>query len=201
MDTYACPLSRRSVTLGLASLIGPLVAGSRSLARPDAPPLLLTSSSQFIEIEPAVEMPALRLDRIDGKSVLLTSFRGKAVLVCFWATWCPPCRRELPSLARLRDIVDPRSLEIVAVSIDTTDRPAIDAYLKRLNVTRLRPYLDPVGRIAKPTGGEAATPFVLYGMPISYVIDLHGRISGYITGEVDWTSADARALLEYYMSA
>jgi peroxiredoxin len=107
----------------------------------------------------------------------------------------------LPLLLKLRQIIDPRSLEIIAVSIDNAGRSAVEAFLKRLNVTGLRPYLDPHGRIAKRVGEQVPTPFVLYGMPITYVIDRHGRIAGYITGEVDWTSAEGLALLEYYMGA
>jgi thiol-disulfide isomerase/thioredoxin len=138
------------------------------------------------------------LERIDGKMVPLTAFRGKAVLVNFWATWCPPCRRELPLLGDLRRTMPEQSLEIVAISIDQSGRPAVEAFLKRLGVTGLQPFLDPQGRIAKQPGSKAPTPFVLWGMPISYIIDRGGRLSGYITGEAEWTSEQGRAFLEYY---
>ena len=72
--------------------------------------------------------------------------------------------------------------------------------MKRVNVTRLLPYLDPQGMITSRVGRDASTPFVLYGMPISYVIDRHGRIAGYITGEVDWIGDDGLNLLKYYMT-
>ena len=121
-------------------------------------------------------------------------------MVNFWATWCPPCRRELPLLEKLQEIVGPKLLEIVAVSIDAGGRPAVEAFLKRANVTRLRPYLDPQGRIAARIGEDESAPFALYGMPISYVIDRQGRVAGYITGEVDWTGDDGLALLKYYMT-
>lgn len=201
MDANFGLFSRRAVILGLACMVRSSIARSQTLSRADAPPFLQTNSSQFIELRPAIEPPALKLERIDGKFVGLNSFRGKAVLLSFWATWCPPCRRELPLLERLQQIIDPRSLEIVAVSIDEAGRLAVGAFLKRLNVTRLRPYLDPQGRIAKRVGEDAPTPFVLYGMPISYVIDHHGRVAGYITGEIDWTSDEGLALLRYYMDS
>jgi thiol-disulfide isomerase/thioredoxin len=199
MDANVGLFSRRAVFLGLACMVRSSIARSQTLSRADAPPFLQTNRSQFIELQPATDAPALKLERIDGKFVELSSFRGKAVLISFWATWCPPCRRELPALEKLQQIIDPRLLEIVAVSIDKAGRPAVEAFLKRLNVTRLRPYLDPEGRIAKRVGDDATTPFVLYGMPISYVIDHLGRVAGYITGEIDWTSDEGLALLRYYM--
>jgi hypothetical protein len=76
--------------------------------------------------------------------------------------------------------------------------PAVEPFIKRLGVTRLQTFLDPPGRIAKPEGGNAPTPFVLWGMPISYLIDRHGRLSDYITGEVEWTSEQGRAFFDYY---
>jgi thiol-disulfide isomerase/thioredoxin len=188
--------SRRAVVSGIACM----TASSAALSQTDGPPLLRTRSAQFIEMRPAVVAPPLRIERIDGKHIDPTSLRGKVVLVNFWATWCPPCRRELPLLEKLQEIVGPKLLEIVAVSIDAGGRPAVEAFLKRANVTRLRPYLDPQGRIAARTGEDESAPFALYGMPISYVIDRQGRVAGYITGEVDWTGDDGLALLKYYMT-
>jgi thiol-disulfide isomerase/thioredoxin len=162
------------------------------------PPVLRTMHSQFTELRPLNEVPALTLERIDHKMIALNAFRGRAVLVNFWATWCPPCRRELPLLDDLRRATAQQSLEIVAVSIDQAGRTAVEAFLKRGGVTGLRPFLDPLGRIAKQPGSDARTPFVLWGMPISYIIDREGRLAGYITGEVEWTSARGRAFLNYY---
>jgi thiol-disulfide isomerase/thioredoxin len=164
----------------------------------DSPPPLLTVRSQFVEMSPLREVPELTLERIDGKFVSLKAFREKAVLVNFWATWCPPCRRELPLLEGLRQSTANSALEIVAVSIDQDGRQAVVPFLKRLNIARLRPYLDPQGRIAKQARSDAPTPFVLWGMPISYMIDRKGRLAGYITGEVDWASDQARDFLNYY---
>src|SRR6516165_9845445 len=70
-----------------------------------------------------------------------------------------------------------QSLEIMAISIDQAGRPAVEGFLKRLGIVELRPFLDPLGRIAKPVGSHTLTPFVLWGMPISYIIDRAGRLS------------------------
>jgi hypothetical protein len=72
--------------------------------------------------------------------------------------------------------------------------PAVEPFIKRLGVTRLQTLLDPLGRIAKP-GRQCADAVRPWGMPISYLIDRHGRLSDYITGEVEW---QGRAFLDYY---
>ena len=197
MSARAGMLSRRAFVSGLVGTAVTVANTMQAATRAGGPPLLRTPRSQFIELRPLIETPALRLERIDGKSVGLNEFRGKAVLMNFWATWCPPCRRELPILESLQEATAREPLKIVAVSIDQAERPAVEAFLKRLNITRLRPFLDPLGRIAKHVGAEAPTPFVLWGMPITYIIDPQGRVAGYITGEVEWMSDSARAFLHY----
>lgn len=104
-------------------------------------------------------------------------------------------------LERLELIVGSSHLEIVAVSIDKVEKPAVAVFLKSVGVTRLQTFVDPEGRITKHVDEDASSPFVLYGMPMSYVVDRRGRVVGYITGEVDWTSDEGLALLRYYMRA
>ncbi|MCI0350691.1 MAG: TlpA family protein disulfide reductase, partial [Acidobacteriales bacterium] len=176
-------------------------AARRAQALPpaDDPPLFQTNISQFIIYDPPVAVPAVRLQRIDGKRIDIASFRGKAILVNFWATWCPPCQRELPLLNKLHDIVRSEPLEIVAISVDKAGSTAVKPFVNRLNIERLRPYLDPGGQIAKSVGEDGPAPFVLYGLPITYIIDRQGDIVGYLSGEADWTSAAGLALLRYYM--
>ena len=191
-------LSRRTFLAGWygMALTSPLGAQATSWGR--GPPVLRTAHSQFVELLSLSEVPALTLEGIDCRKVALSAFRGRAVLVNFWATWCPPCRRELPLLDDLRRTTAKQRLEIVAISIDQAGRPAIEAFLTRVGVTGLRTFLDPLGRVAKRAGSDVPTPFVLWGMPISYIIDRQGRLAGYITGEVEWTSEQGRAFLDYY---
>jgi thiol-disulfide isomerase/thioredoxin len=158
------------------------------------PPQVTTASSQFVELRPLVEAPPLELHRIDGKVVNLRSLKGKVVVLSFWATWCTPCRRELPMLERLQHLFDSRDVEVIPVSVDQAGNAVVAPFLNRIGVRRLRPFLDPEGRVGARSA-EDGSPFVLYGMPITYVIDRQGRPAGYITGEVDWTSQEAVSLL------
>jgi thiol-disulfide isomerase/thioredoxin len=191
-------LSRRTFLAGLSSMTLTSPVSAQATTWGGGPPILRTGHSQFVELLPLDEVPALTLEGVDGKKVALSAFRGRAVLMNFWATWCPPCRRELPLLDDLRRTTVEKMLEILAVSIDQAGRPSVEAFLKRVGVAALRTFLDPLGRVAKPAGSDAPTPFALWGMPISYIIDREGRLAGYITGEVEWTSEQGRAFLDYY---
>lgn len=166
-------------------------------AQADFPPLQ-TNGSQFVELRPRSDAPQLSLERLDGKSIRLDAFRGKVILMSFWATWCPPCRRELPSLQRLKAQANPRKLEIVPISVDAQGKNAVGGFLQRIGVKDLPIYLDNRQKIASRADAEANAPFPLYGMPITYVIDKNGSVVGYITGEVDWTSAEALTFLTYF---
>lgn len=191
--------SARLRTIVVALVVGVAMASpTRADPKPDpGPPPLTSSSSQFVELRPVVEAPSLKLERSDGRVVDLMSLKGKVVLMSFWATWCPPCRRELPMLQRLQQSPPDKDLEIVPVSVDQAGKVEVASFLKRIGALRLAVFLDPQGRIgARTTDGDS--PFVLYGMPITYVIDRRGHPVGYITGEVDWESKDALALLRYF---
>jgi thiol-disulfide isomerase/thioredoxin len=187
----------------MSSLVcAPIVSGmsARAATGSGRPPPLQTTHAQFIELRPLIQVPSLKLERMDGKFTSLNEFRGRVVLLNFWATWCPPCRRELPILERLLQESAREPLAIVAVSIDEGGRKVVEPFLRQVNVTRLRPFLDPNGAIAKRAGADATTPFVLWGMPITYIIDRQGLVVGYITGEVDWMTGAARAFLRHYMA-
>lgn len=193
--------ARLLLAVMVASLVGAVIASSaKAGSELDAPPPLTSVTSQFIELRPLVMAPPLTFERIDGKVTDLRSLRGKVVLLSFWATWCPPCRRELPMLEHLSR-VEGAHVEVVAVSVDPLGRSAVAPFLDRLGVTHLLSFLDPEGRVAAPLSDPQKAPFILYGMPISYVIDPRGRIAGYIIGEVDWRSQDGVALLRHYSKA
>lgn len=199
MNSESPRLSRRAVVRGV---VGATLSSSARAQFPLYPaPQLRSATSQFVELRPFIETPSLKLKRMDGKTIALNDLRGKVILMSFWATWCQPCRRELPMLERLGLIVGPSHLEIVAVSTDKAEKQAVAAFLKSVGIARLQPFLDPEGRIAKHVNEDVSSPFVLYGLPMSYVVDRRGRVVGYITGEVDWTSDEGLALLRYYMRA
>ncbi|MFZ5616044.1 MAG: TlpA disulfide reductase family protein [Pseudomonadota bacterium] len=124
----------------------------------------------------------------EGREMTLADFRGRAVLVNFWATWCAPCLKELPSLDALEGELGGDGFAVVAVAADPKGPVAAQAFLNRLKLKNLKLYADPKLSLAIATGGSAV-------LPVSILYDAQGREIGRLTGEADWTSAEAKALI------
>ena len=194
--------TRRAVLGSVLGSIAAAVAPSLSaFALSAGPPPFATARHQFIILRPARMVPPVAITRLDGSAVNFAAFRGKVVLVNFWAAWCPACRTELPILDRLQQTVGHQNLEVVAVSVDRNGRSTVVPFLRQLNIRHLNVGLDPGARPARAGDDNSATAFPLYGMPISYIVGPAGRIEGYMMGEADWSSEAARGLLDYYRDA
>lgn len=127
--------------------------------------------------------PGLRLKTLAGEELTLQSFRGRTVIVNFWATWCGPCLAEMPSLQRLRDKLAPEGVEVIAVNLkESTVR--IVPFVERLGITF------PVVRDAN---GAASNAWHVSVFPTSFVIGPDQRIAWAMRGEVDWDSAQVEA--------
>jgi thiol-disulfide isomerase/thioredoxin len=204
------PIARRAVLGGVLGAIAAVAAPSfpalalselafSELAFSEGPPLFASARHQFTILQPTRMVPPVPITRLDGSTTTFDSFRGKVVLVNFWATWCPACRIELPLLDQLQQTAGGKDLQVIAISLDRGGGPTVAPFVRDLKLRHLGIYLDPEGRIARAGDDDnAAVPFGRYGMPISYVIDPAGRIAGYLAGEADWMSDAARNLLGYY---
>jgi thiol-disulfide isomerase/thioredoxin len=199
------PLARRAVLGGVlealaAAAVPSFPALARSeLALSEGPPLFATARHQFTILQPARIVPPVPITRLDGSTTTFDSFRGKVVLVNFWATWCPACRIELPLLDQLQQTAGGKDLQVIAISLDRGGGPTVAPFVRDLKLRHVGIYLDPEGRIARAGNDDnPAIPFGRFGMPISYVIDPAGRMAGYLAGEADWMSDAARNLLGYY---
>ncbi len=135
--------------------------------------------------------PAPQVILIDhsGKSVTLDSFRGRPVLINFWATWCAPCIQEMPSLVRLQEKLG--GLTILAVSEDRRGAELVDPFVEKHGVEKLAIYLDPKSEVGHAFGVE--------GLPTSVLIDRDGRIRGELQGAADWASGDMVKRLSSYV--
>jgi thiol-disulfide isomerase/thioredoxin len=129
-----------------------------------------------------------RLPARGGGDFDLASMHGKTILVNFWATWCPPCREEMPSLSRLAQQFDPRTFEVVTVSVDEGWEP-VDRFLAQPK-TPFRVVLDEGARVSRTYG---TTKF-----PESYLVDKDGRLRLKFVGPRNWLDPNVATLLEAY---
>ena len=132
------------------------------------------------------EHPTLKLATVDGGEYDLAARRGKWVVVNFWATWCEPCREEMPSLERLKGRLAGKSFEVVAVNVgESPERVA--------RFTREVPVTFP---IVYDRDSSAAKSWKVRGYPTSYVVGPDGRIRYYFVGELDWSSDEVVRAIE-----
>jgi thiol-disulfide isomerase/thioredoxin len=145
------------------------------------------SMATFVRQSPPVELPAISFQDDKGNPLTLENFRGKAVLLNLWATWCFPCREEMPSLDRLQKEMGSDTFEVVALSLDRAGQKASAEFLSETNVEHLRLYVDPTMK----TGNKLRA----VGMPTTILIDKEGREVGRLSGPAEWDSPDAKALI------
>ncbi|MEW6591063.1 MAG: TlpA disulfide reductase family protein [Pseudomonadota bacterium] len=129
----------------------------------DLPPLAHTLTMQAPK--PA---PALKLKDIEGKSHDLAKLRGKVVLINFWATWCPPCRREMPSMERLAQRFKGQPFVVLAVDVGE-DPDTIEAFTSQLDTTLTFPIL-------LDSRSHAMRAWKVAGLPTTFLVDKQGRI-------------------------
>jgi thiol-disulfide isomerase/thioredoxin len=183
--------SRRRLLAALAAvaLAAPLRPPRPALAQQPAEGGVLAEN--FTWLEPPEPAPATPFALGDGGETTLAAFRGRVVLLNFWATWCAPCVREMPSLDRLQAKLGDEGLEVVAVSEDFAGLEQVRPFFERLQLENLAIYLDSDGALAKALG--------IAGLPTTLLIDREGRIVGGLEGPAEWDSDEAVALIRGYL--
>ena len=139
--------------------------------------------------------PLPSIQFVDGAGRRLTSedFRGKVVLLNFWATWCVPCREEMPALDRLQATLGGKDFEVVAVSIDKGDKgpAALKLFYRDVGIRHLRIYHDPTGDSGYEVG--------MIGIPTTLLLDREGNELGRMSGPAKWDGPEALALIERHV--
>lgn len=132
--------------------------------------------------------PDFTLKTLDGNTVRLSELRGKkVVLINFWATWCPPCRLEMPTMQQIYSEYKDRGFEILAVNIESDAEQAISDFVKELRLT-FPILLDPDMKVTRK--------FRVIGLPVSVLIDRQGIVRAKEIGYHDWTSRASRKQVE-----
>ncbi len=156
-----------------------------------ARPPLAGSVANFTPFDPP--RPIEQAGFVDGEERALTlgDFEGRVLLVNFWASWCAPCKAEMPSLDRLEAEMGGEDFQVVAVSVDEGGLPAVDRFYSMLGLENLETYLDPTGKFANA--------LKLTALPTTVLVDRDGRALGALVGPAEWDSPEAKALIRYYM--
>jgi thiol-disulfide isomerase/thioredoxin len=167
-------------------------------ATPTAAPSAVSPAALAVQVKaagldvPNTELSSIdfSLEALDGKKVALSSFRGKVVLLSFWATWCGPCKQEMPAMQKLYQKLRGKGLEVVAVDM-MEDKATVAAFVKTSGYT-FPVLLDKTGEV----GGNRL--YAARAIPTNYVIDKAGRIVGRKIGidGPEWTSDEKIAMFE-----
>ncbi len=132
-------------------------------------------------ITEGVKAPGFTVRDLNGKEVNLAELQGKVVLVNFWATWCPPCREEIPSMVKLNRLMADRPFQMLALSVDEGGRQTVEEFFRRKGVS-LPTLIDTDQQVAKLYG--------VTGVPRSFIIDKKGVVRKKVVGGLDWSAPD-----------
>jgi thiol-disulfide isomerase/thioredoxin len=146
-----------------------------------------TPLGHFVPASSPRPAPPVSFTDLAGKTVHLSNFAGKVVILNLWATWCAPCRHEMPSLERLQTRFGDK-LAVLPVSQDLGGNKMVVPFVGNLGLAKLNVYVDP-----KSTVGRA---FKVEGLPTSFLIDRQGRILGRVEGEAEWDEPKMLAVIE-----
>ncbi|MFH0931839.1 MAG: redoxin domain-containing protein [Candidatus Zixiibacteriota bacterium] len=131
--------------------------------------------------------PDFTLKDLNGVEKSLKEFRGKVVLLNFWATWCSPCRIEIPSMVELYKKYNDKGLEIIGVNLDRMDKSGVEKFSSEYNIT-FPILLDPTGKIA--------TLYGITALPATFILDRNGKIQERVAGGKDWSSEENLKIFE-----
>ena len=154
----------------------------------DQPVVATLSMAAFVKPSSPKDIAAFTFADEAGASLDLSHWKGRVVLLNLWATWCAPCRKEMPELAQLQKEMGSDDFEVVALSEDLKGTEASAAFLKDAKAENLALYVDP-----KALALEAVQSV---GLPTTLLIDRNGKEIGRLLGPAQWNSVEAKALIK-----
>lgn len=161
-------------------LLAVLLAGAGiASARADPPGLTMHDAPK--------PLADIRFQDGEGHERTLADFHGKVVLLNVWATWCVPCRKEMPTLDRLQNTLGSNDFDVVALSIDRGGLDTVRKFFGEIGVTHLATYVD--------TSGKAFRELAIVGLPTTILIDRAGREIGRLVGPAEWDTPDMIAFI------
>ncbi len=191
------PAARASVRAAAGAVLAlSLVAPAHALTAQERAAIEAARAGEMTKLNVG-ESPRARFETpfVDaaGDEVRFDDFAGKVVLVNFWATWCPPCLKEMPSLDRLAGAMEGDDFAVVAISADRGDIDKPRTWLAENDIAHLRLYHDARQKLSR----EAA----VVGMPTTLLLDRQGREVARLLGDAEWDGPEARAVIDALIAA
>ena len=138
-------------------------------------------------LDSPVDVPATPFATIGGAPATMDDYKGKVVVLNFWATWCAPCRKEMPHLSQLQSDMGGNDFQVVTIAADRSDPAKITGFFSSIGVDNLPLHHDPRMTFARDMGA--------FGLPVTIVVDSKGQEIARMTGDANWASANAKAIL------
>ena len=187
-NRYVIRSRRQFVTGATAAIAGLALAGVPPVQAAEPKSFIKGAMTTFVFKKDPPQVPDLKFKDRDNAERSITEWRGRVGLINLWATWCAPCRKEMPSLDRLQSRLGGPDFEVVAVSIDRKGIGASGDFLKEIGADNLGLYVDKSGKIARDLKS--------FGLPASMLIGRKGEEIGRLIGPAEWDSEEAVALVE-----
>jgi thiol-disulfide isomerase/thioredoxin len=134
------------------------------------------------------DIPAFTFTDAAGQQLDLSKWKGRVVVLNLWATWCAPCRKEMPDLAKLQTTLGGPDFEVVALSLDRKGLEASQAFLQEIGATKLATYIEPEAK--------SLAALQALGLPATILIDRYGKEAGRLLGPAEWSSPEAQEMVK-----
>lgn len=128
---------------------------------------------------------------VDGKAIDFSHYKGKVIMVNMWATWCPPCVRELPAIERLATKFKAEDFALLPISIDAEGKQQVQSFLNTLGMAGFNSYYDPEQKLGQV--------FPLDTIPATFILDQNGQLIAFVRSFVDWDDAKAISLIQGFI--
>ncbi|WP_371060421.1 TlpA family protein disulfide reductase [Rhodosalinus sp. 5P4] len=176
--------------LSTLALYTALALGANAAAAADTDALRALAEGDMKKLAFATEAkpaPETAFETAEGAARSLADYRGKHLVVNFWATWCAPCRKEMPQLSELQSEFGGEDFEVVTIATGRNALPAMRNFFEEIGVDNLPLHRDPRQALAREMG--------VFGLPITVILDPQGREIARLQGDADWASESAKAIV------
>jgi thiol-disulfide isomerase/thioredoxin len=164
-----------------------LVANIAVAESPDIADLRTGDMRKLVLHSAPVDSSQVAFTGQNGAEMTLDAYQGQYVVLNFWATWCAPCRKEMPHLAALQSELGGEAMQVVTIATGRNPRPAMERFFDEIGVTNLPLHTDPRQSLARSLG--------VLGLPVTIILDPEGREIARLQGDADWASDSAFAIM------